>query len=106
MTAAIELPPLDPALGTYPLFVSVARAEVIYLKVLLESFEGVACFRTQDPEHVPGRALVAVLAAPDFADDLLAILSEAAASADIVQHVPEPVDLIALYAALEPNDEH
>ena len=102
---AIELPPLDPALGAHALFVSVARAEVIYFKVLLVSFEGVAAYRTQDPEHVPGRALIAVLVAPDFADDAAAIVAEAAAAADIVQHTPEPADLIALYAALEPNDE-
>ena len=31
--------------------------------------------------------------------------SEAATSADIIVHRPEPADLIALYAALEPNDE-
>jgi hypothetical protein len=102
---SIELPPLDPALGAHPLFVSVARAEVLYFKVLIESFEGVACYRTQDPEHRPGRALIAVLVAPDFAADAAAIIGEAAASADIEQHTPEPADLIALYAALEPNDE-
>ena len=102
---AIELPPLDPALGAHPLFVSVARAEVIYFKVLLESFEGIACYRTQNAEHHPGRALIVVLVAPDFAADAIAIVEEAAATADILQHQAEPDDLIRLYAALEPNDE-
>ena len=105
MSPPIEVPPLDASLGVHVIFVSVPRPEVIFLKVLLESFEGVAAFRTQDAEHVPGRGLVAVLAPPAFAADAVAILDEIVDSTGLTQHTATPADLIALYAALEPNDE-
>jgi len=98
--ADIPLPPLDARLGVHVLFVSVPRAEVLFVKILLESFEGVAAYRTQDAEHVPGRALIAVLAPPDFVTDTRCILAEIRESADVVTHAPTPGELAKLYADL------
>ena len=100
MPAHIPLPPLDPRLGVHVIFVSVPRAEVIFVKVLLESFEGVAAYRTQNAEHVPGRALIAVLAPPDFVDDTRRILAEIVETADVVAYAPTAADLTKLYADL------
>jgi len=96
----IPRPALDPKLGVHVIFVSVPREEVIFVKVLLESFEGVAAYRTQDAEHVPGRALIAVLAPPDFLDDTRRILAEIVETADVVAVAPTPADLARLYADL------
>lgn len=96
----IPLTPLDPRLGVHVLFISVPREEVIFVKVLLESFEGVAAYRTQDAEHVPGRALIAVLAPADFVADTRKILAEILESADVVVHMPTPEDLETLYSDL------
>lgn len=96
----IPLTPLDAKLGVHVIFVSVPRAEVIFVKVLLESFEGVAWDRTQDAEHVPGRALIAVLAPPDFVEDTRRILAEIVETAGVVAHAPTPAELAKLYADL------
>jgi hypothetical protein len=98
--ADIPLPPLDARLGVHVIFVSVPREEVIFVKVLLESFEGVAAYRTQDAEHVPGRALIAVLAPPDFVADTRRILAEIRESADLVAHAPTPAELEKLNSDL------
>jgi len=100
----IPLTPLDPRLGVHVLFISVPREEVIFVKVLLESFEGVAAYRTQDAEHLPGRALIAVLAPSDFVTDTRKILSEIIESANVVVHASTPEDLETLYSdLLEPD---
>jgi hypothetical protein len=102
MTSIVEipLPPLDARLGACAIFVSVPRQEVLFVKVLLESFEGVAAYRTQDAEHAPGRAMIAVLAPPDFVEDARRILEEIRESANVVAHVPTPAELARLYADL------
>jgi hypothetical protein len=105
MPPAIELSPLDPTFGVHVLFVSVPRHEAVYLTVLLESYEGLVSFRTQAPEHEPGRALLAVLVPPDFAEDAVAVLEGAVATAGLTQHSPTPDDWIALRVALEVEDE-
>jgi hypothetical protein len=102
MTAPTEipLPPLDAELGVHVLFVSVPRAEVIFVKLLLESYEGIAAYRTQDAEHLPGRALIAVLPPPDFVADTCRVLAELVESADAVAYAPTAADLAKLYADL------
>jgi hypothetical protein len=97
-----EIPflPFDARLGVHLVFVSVPREEVIFVTVLLESFEGIAAHRTQDPEHVPGRALIAVLAPPDFVEDTRRILAEIVESADVVVHAPTSVEIEKLYGDL------
>ena len=102
--ATIVVPEVDPRLGACVVFVSIPRAEVIFFKVLLESYEGVAAYRTQNPEHVPGRALVAVLVAPDFAADAAEILAEMRASAGIEPHAASRTDLETLYAVLADSE--
>jgi hypothetical protein len=100
----IPLPPLDAELGVHVVFVSVPRAEVIFVKVLLESYEGIAAYRTQNAEHLPGRALIAVLAPPDFVADTRRVLTEIAETADVVAYAPTEADLAKLYSDLfEPN---
>lgn len=106
MTAPTEipLPPLDRELGVHVFFVSVPRAEVIFVKLLLESYEGIAAYRTQNAEHVPGRALIAVLAPPDFVPDTHRVLVELVESADVVPYAPTAADLTKLYADLFDSD--
>ena len=86
------------------IFISVPREEVIFVKLLLESFEGIAAYRTQNAEHVPGRALIAVLAPPDFVNDTRAVLAEIAETADVVAHAPAPAELAKLYSDLFDGD--
>jgi hypothetical protein len=105
MAARIELPPIEPSLGVHAVFLSTPREEVIYVKVLLESYEGVASYRTQNPEHEPGRALIAVLVAPDFARDATAVLEAIAATTGAVQHTAGAAELTGLQISLEPGDE-
>jgi len=105
MPPVIELPPVDAAFGVHVIFVSVPRKEAVYLTVLLESYEGIASFRTQEPEHAPGRTLVAILVPPDFARDAVTVLEETVATSDLTQHTPTLEDLIALRVALEVGDE-
>ncbi len=105
MPPGFELPPVDPTFGVHVVFVSLPRREAVYFTVLLESYEGIASFRTQDPEHVPGRTLVAVLIPPDFAHDAVAVLEETARTSGVTQHAPTPADLIELRVALEVEDE-
>jgi hypothetical protein len=105
MAPAIELPPFDATFGVHVLFVSIPRHEAVYLTVLLESYEGLVSFRTQAPEHEPGRALLAVLIPPDFARDAVAVLEGAVETAGLTQHSPAPDDWIALRVALEVEDE-
>jgi hypothetical protein len=98
--ADIPLPPLDRELGVHVIFVSVPREEVIFIKILLESYEGITAYRTQNPEHLPGRALIAVLAPPDFVADTRRVLAEIIETADVVAYPPTPADLAKLYADL------
>lgn len=98
--AEMPLPPLDPELGVHVVFVSVPREEVIFVKVLLESYEGITAYRTQNAEHLPGRALIAVLAPPDFLADTRRVLAEIIETADVVAHAPTAADLAQLYADL------
>lgn len=102
--ADIPLPPLDPALGVHVVFVSVPREEVIFVKVLLESYEGITAYRTQNAEHLPGRALIAVLAPPDFVADTRRVLAEIVETADVVAYAPSAADLAQLYADLFDGD--
>ena len=106
MPPAFDLPPVDSAFGVHVIFVSIPRREAVFFTVLLESYEGIASFRTQNPEHAPGRVLVAILIPPDFAHDAVAVLEETARTSGVTQHSPTPADLIELRIALEVEDEH
>jgi hypothetical protein len=94
----------DPRFGGPVVFVSLARPQVIYFKVLLESYEGIASFRTQDPEHEPGRGLVAILVAEGFAADLVAVLAETADSVDLRPYAPSAAEIDTLYTVLTTDE--
>jgi hypothetical protein len=71
-----SLPPVDEELGVHPVFVSLPREDLIYLKVLLESFEGIGVMRSEEPFYESNRALVVLLIVPDSAADALRLLNE------------------------------
>ena len=74
---------VDPELGVLALFLSVPRKDLIAVKVLLESFEGIGVIRSQQPRYTPERSLIVMLLVPDFLDcarRLLAELSEMTAA--------------------------
>lgn len=58
--------PIDPDLGVCALFVSAPRKHLAYVKLILESYEGVGVSRTEQPFYGDDRALVVFLLAPDF----------------------------------------
>jgi len=66
---------MDPARDVVPLWLHVPRAEIAYVKFVFESYEHVAVCRTVDPD----RAVVVVLAAPDFADQARVVADALAA---------------------------
>jgi hypothetical protein len=78
-----SLPPVDPELGVHPVFLSVPRADLIYLKILLESFEGIGVMRSEEPFYGSGRALVVLLIVPDSAADAVNLLNEACEVTDL-----------------------
>jgi len=75
--------PIDPALGVCALFVSAPRRNLTYLKLILESYEGVGVARTEIPFYGDDRALVVFLLVPDFFD----------VAETVVRHLESEVDL-------------
>jgi hypothetical protein len=74
------------------LVVEVPRAEIAYVKFVLESYEGVAVTRTLDRR----RALLVLLVAPDFlpvAHTILAALADEA-GCRVVPRPPSLVDVL------------
>lgn len=63
----------DAALGVYTLFVEVPRAEVVYFRLVVESWEDYAVPRTAERflEGDRTRSLVVLLAVPDFIEPCL-----------------------------------
>ena len=68
---------LDAALGVYTLFFSVPRRDIVFFKLLIESYEGIASGRSMQRFLDGGddRALEVVLAVPDFIDAARAVLA-------------------------------
>lgn len=58
----------DPVLGVYTLFFVIPRAEVVYFRLIIESWEDCAVPRTMDRflESDRARSVVVALAVPDF----------------------------------------
>ncbi len=77
------LPPIVPLLGLHPLYFTVARAEVNYVKSVLESYEHFGVVRAQAPHYRPGQALLVLLLVPDFAAPALEVLRELAAGVEL-----------------------
>lgn len=63
----------DAVLGVYTLFVLVPRAEVVYFRLVVESWEDMAVVRTMQRfcEDDRGRSVVVVMAVPDFIEPCL-----------------------------------
>jgi hypothetical protein len=93
LTAPDELPdlgPLWPRLGVHVVFVSVSRADEVYVRVMLECCEGLGVARAHDPAFAGDRTMLSLFIVPDFSADARALLAELAGSADIAFHAPEP----------------
>ncbi|MFQ5353095.1 MAG: DUF4911 domain-containing protein [Candidatus Binatia bacterium] len=71
-------------LGVYAFFFVLARRASVYLKVLLESYEGVGVMRSVDTEYASGKALVVVLVVPDFLAQARALLDYLSVDHEIV----------------------
>lgn len=82
---------VDAQLGVVPLFISIAPADVISLKILLESYEGVGVIRTQDRFLTSDRALLVLLLVVDALEDARSLLSEflETASFEVIDETPE-----------------
>jgi hypothetical protein len=94
---APDVGPLWPGLGVHVVFLSVARKDEVYVRVVLECHEGIGVARAHDPEFAPDRTLLSLLVVPDFAQPASALLAEVAAAAD-VRFLPATEDWIAAVA--------
>ena len=85
----------DAVLGVYTLFVVVPRSEVVYFRLVVESWEDFAVVRTMqrfyegDPARpakgVRGRSVVVVMAVPDFIEPCARGLARLCAEVDGVR---------------------
>jgi hypothetical protein len=59
----------DEALGVHAVFVAIPRAETVYFRLIVESWDGVAVERTMQRrfDADPSMSVVVVMAVPDFA---------------------------------------
>jgi hypothetical protein len=89
-----DLGPVWPRLGVHVVFLSVARADEIFVRVVLECHEGFGVARAQDPSYSDERTMLSLLVVPDFADDVRAMLGDLVGSADIQFH-PASAEWIA-----------
>lgn len=82
-----------------PIFLSVPRKEIAYVKFIIESYEGVAVTRTLDRRA----ALIALLVAPDFLPQARAIVTALVTEAGCCE-VPRPAGWTDLLA--DERDRH
>jgi len=90
MHAFVQPHAYDPALGAYAVFFTVARRDAVFVKLLLESYEGLGVVRTVERFYRPGVALQVVLAVPDTVDHLARVLDELAERVEV-----RPVEVAA-----------
>ena len=91
MANAIELGDVRERLGVYLAFLSVAHKEELYVRAILEGYEGSCVTRAHDPRFSPDRTLLSVLITPQFVPDVRELLSALLDDADleVVQPTPE-----------------
>jgi hypothetical protein len=94
------LPAVDPRLGVHPVYFFLARAEVNYVKSILESYEHFGVVRAQEPDCGDGRALVVFLLMPGFARPAQAVLAELASTVELEFPPVRPSWIDALLADL------
>jgi hypothetical protein len=85
------------------IFLRVRRADIAYIKFIVESYEGVGLLRTIDPHA----ATIVIIAVPDFADTARRIV-DAVAAAVPCEEIARPAELsdwllAAIPAAGEPD---
>lgn len=81
-----DLGPVWPSLGVHVVFLSVSRADEIFVRVVLECHEGFGVPRAHDPSLSPDTTLLTLLVVPDFGAACVALLRELAETADIRFH--------------------
>jgi len=74
----------DALLGIYTLYALVPRAEVVYFRLVVESWEDMAVVRTMQrfSEQDRGRSVVVVMAVPDYIGPCLGGLARLCAEVD------------------------
>jgi len=88
---------LIPSLGVHVAFLSVARKDEIYVRVVLECHEGFGVARAHEGEHEPDRTLLSLLIVPDFAEPARALLADLATTTDL-RFLPSSPEWIAQVA--------
>ena len=98
-----KFPALDERLGVHPVFLVVPRATLLYVKVVLESYEGFGVLRTKMPYYTETDALIVLLIVPDFAEPSSQMLAELAAQGELRIVESEPAWIEELYSELLPG---
>jgi len=82
----------DAVLGIYALFALVARAEVVYFRLVVESWEDFAVVRTMRrfSESDPRMSVVVVMAVPDFIEPCAKALARLCAEVEGTQVLSTP----------------
>jgi hypothetical protein len=93
--------PLHPSLGVHVVFLSVSRADEIYVRVVLECHEGMGVARAHDVTSSPHRTLLSLLVVPDFASDACALLLDLAREADVAFLACDPEQVEQVVRELE-----
>ena len=89
--ASIRIPAFDAELGVHPAFIVVPKKDLLYVKLVLESYECFGVMRSQDSEFTELKALIVLLLVPDFVAHAEVVLNELAAEvgADSIDAEPE-----------------
>jgi hypothetical protein len=82
------------------IFLQVRRADIAYIKFLVESYEGIGIVRTLD-RHA---AVIVVLAAPDFAATVRDIVAAIGQEIPCVE-IPRPAVAATDWLLREPEDD-
>lgn len=99
MTATVQ-DSFVPLLGARAGFFAVPRAEVVYVKLAIESFEGIAIARSMDPEPNVAVVEVAVLATDDTFEAAGALVDVLMGEGVLTPLPPGPERVDALLTAL------
>lgn len=91
---------IDPELGLCACFVSAPRRHLTYIKVLLESYEGVGVARSEEPFFDGERALLVLLLVPDFLDAAVGLIEHLESAVGLRRESVEPSRLDRLRADL------
>lgn len=82
--------PYDPVLGVYCVYALVPRPQIVFYKILIESYETLGVARSLEPHYRPGWALTCMLAVPDSMSQVVRVYDEMAEQIEL--QVVEPND--------------